>query len=241
MLNARSKDLRLKAMRLMKEYGSTHYGGTFSSAEILIDLYDSQMTPEDVFILSKGHSCWIYYLLLRERGHSPKIEGHPHYDPNNGIFCTTGSLGHGFPTALGLALAKKINSQNGRIFVLMGDGECQEGTTWESLLLASKLKLDNLIVVVDSNNIQGTGFVSEILPIIPAVKSAAKASGWKVITIDGHNGELAQLNFSSNTEPTLVIANTVKGKGVSFMENKPEWHSKWLDESNTAQALEELK
>jgi transketolase len=228
-------------MQLMKEYGSTHYGGTFSSAEILINLYDSKLNSDDVFILSKGHSCWIYYLLLRERGHKPKIEGHPHFDPGNGIYCTTGSLGHGLPTSLGLALGKRIMSQNGKIFVLMGDGECQEGTTWESLLLAGKLVLNNLIVIIDSNNIQGTGYVNEILPIIPAVTAAATASGWTVLTIDGHNDDLSQLDFSNATTPILVIANTVKGKGVSFMENIPEWHSKWLDEANTEKALEELK
>ncbi len=232
--------MRVQAIQLMKSFGATHFGGTFSSAEILINLYDQILSEEDLFILSKGHSCWIYYLLLREKGFNPKIEGHPHYDPANGIFCTTGSMGHGLPTGIGMALGKKIAKESGKIFVLMGDGECQEGTTWESLLLAAALKLDNLVVIVDSNNIQATGFVSDILPVKDVLIGAAKLAGWEVKIIDGHSAELLQVEFNYSNKPNLVIATTIKGKGVSFMENRPEWHSKWLDDDNEKIAINEL-
>jgi transketolase len=224
----------------MRSFGATHYGGTFSSAEIVINLYDRILQTEDTFILSKGHSCWIYYLLLREKGYNPRIEGHPHYDPANGIFCTTGSMGHGFPTGIGLAMGKKVLGQHGKIFVLMGDGECQEGTTWESLLLAGALKLDNLVVIVDSNNIQATGFVDKILPVKAALTSAAESSNWEVKIIDGHNDDLLNVEFNTKGMPMLILASTVKGKGVSFMENQPEWHSKWLDDTDKLRAFGEL-
>ena len=123
------------------------------------------MKENDRFILSKGHACWVYYVLLHERNYSPVLEGHPHLDLQNGVHWTTGSEGHGFPAGLGMAFARKKMNEDGKVYVLMGDGECQEGTTWESLLLASHLKLDNLIIIVDYNKIQGSGFVEDILPM----------------------------------------------------------------------------
>jgi transketolase len=239
-LNKRSKDLRRQAIKLSKENGGYHFGGSFSCAEILIDLYDSILNSDDFFILSKGHGCWVYYCLLIEKGFSPKLEGHPHYDPYNGIYCTTGSMGHGFPTAIGLALSKKIKKGPGKIFVLLGDGECQEGTTWESLLIAGKLQLDNLVVIIDNNKIQGSGNTVEILDAVPSLMKAAEVSGWEVVEIDGHDQSLIKTVSRTVEKPLLINANTIKGYGVSFMENTVKWHSNWLNNEMEKLAMEEL-
>ena len=146
-LNKRSKDIRLESINISKANGGYHYGGSFSCAEILINLYDQIINEDDKFILSKGHACWVYYALLIERGFSPTLEGHPHLDVNNGVHWTTGSEGHGLPAGLGMAFAKKLQIK--RVYVLMGDGECQEGTTWESLLQAPHQKLNNITAIVD--------------------------------------------------------------------------------------------
>jgi transketolase len=139
-----------------------------------------------------------------------------------------------------MAQARKITGKPGKIFVLIGDGESQEGTTWESILIAAKLKLDNLVVILDNNGIQGSGFVKEILPVVDVVKSAAITAGWNVFEIDGHNDELLQVPLSESELPVLIIANTVKGKGVSFMENQPKWHSNWLAGELEEKAMAEL-
>ena len=240
MLNERSKQVRRDAIEISKANGGYHYGGSFSCAEILINLFDSTLSHDDRFILSKGHGCWVYYVLLRELGYNPTLEGHPHYEPENGVFCTAGSMGHGLPTGLGMALARRLQGKPGKVFVLMGDGECQEGTTWESLLIAGKLQLDNVVAIIDNNKIQGSGFVKDIAPVIDVLESAAVAAGWNVYKVDGHNSELLDINFETNTGPILVIADTIKGKGVSFMEGKPQWHSNWLGGDFEKQALEEL-
>lgn len=240
-LSERSKQVRREAIALSKANGGYHYGGSFSCAEILLNLWDRILQKEDRFILSKGHGCWVYYVLLRERGFNPTIEGHPHYEPNEGIYCTAGSMGHGLPVGLGIALARKISGHEGRVFILMGDGECQEGTTWESLLVAGHLKLDNVIAIVDNNGIQGSGYVSDILPLEKPMISAAKSANWNVHEIDGHNDDLLKIDLSPDGKPTLIMARTIKGKGVSFMENSPKWHSNWLGGVDEVNALEELK
>ena len=170
----------------------------------------------------------------------PKLEGHPHRDPANGVHCTTGSMGHGLPVGIGMAYAMKRRGNGERMFVMLGDGECQEGTTWESILIGAKLGLDNLVAIVDNNKIQGSDFTEAVLPVIPAVIASAETSGWEVIEIDGHNGEIRGLHLEDRQKPLLVIANTVKGSGVSFMENTPDWHSNWLSDELEAQAREEL-
>lgn len=242
MLNERSKQVRRDAIQISKANGGYHYGGSFSCAEILIHLFDTIMDKEtgDRFILSKGHGCWVYYVLLRELGYNPTLEGHPHYEPENGIFCTAGSMGHGLPTGIGMALARKLKGESNKVFVLVGDGECQEGTTWESLLIASRLKLNNLVLILDNNKIQGSGYVDEILPVDNVLIAAAKAANWTVEVIDGHNDDLLNVDLSSSEGPILIVANTIKGKGVSFMENKPKWHSNWLGGELEKQAFEEL-
>jgi transketolase len=199
------------------------------------------LNENDKFILSKGHACWGYYVLLRERGFSPSLEGHPHLDMNNGVHYTTGSEGHGLPGGLGMAFAKKKLNKNGKVYVLMGDGECQEGTTWESLLLAGFHKINNLVAIVDFNKIQGSGYVDDILPV-NCLGKVAESCGWDVSVIDGHDDKDIINALRKETEnPHFIIAKTVKGKGVSFMEDKPEWHSKWPNKSEEEIILNELK
>lgn len=240
-LNERSKQVRRDTLKLSKANGGYHYGGSFSCVEILICLYDEILESEDKFILSKGHACYPYYVLLREKGLDPKLEGHPILDEKNGVHFTTGSEGHGMPAAVGMALARKIQGKKGRIYVLIGDGECQEGTTWESLLTASFRRLDNLTVIVDYNGIQGAGFLKNILPL-SNFPSVGAAIGWSVSEIDGHDpDELLAALEEKGTRPRLIIAYTVKGKGVSYMQNKPEWHAAWVDGELEAQAFKELE
>lgn len=240
-MDERSKQIRRDTIKLSKTHGGYHFGGSFSCIEILIALYDFALMHNDKFILSKGHSCWPLYVILREKGYNPIIEGHPRRDPYNGIHCTTGSLGHGFPTAIGIALAKKIANKKGKVFVLMGDGECQEGTTWESMLIAAKYRLDNLVVIIDWNKIQGSGFVTNILPI-EGLGKIAKEIGWRFSEVDGHHvlDIVTEIKQADLNKPSLVIAKTVKGKGVSFMENNPSYHAKWLDDEYEKLAMEEL-
>lgn len=263
MLNERSKQVRRDTIRLSKANGGYHFGGCFSCTEILIALFDHVLVQGDKFILSKGHACWPYYVLLMEEGNKPALTGHPSRDPHNGVPCTTGSLGHGLPMALGMALAKKIKGEAGKVYVLMGDGECQEGTTWESLLIAANLDLDNLVVIVDWNGIQGSGSVLDVSPATGRFPEVPERLGWEDAVVDGHdvyqlqgamlNCKMVDVTSLADPEkvykqgsskgqsaPRIIFAQTVKGKGVSFMEGDPAWHAKWLDDEHEAQAMEEL-
>jgi transketolase len=239
-LSDRSKEVRVNTIKLAKANGGYHFGGSFSAVEILLSIVDKPR-KDDRFIMSKGHGCWPLYVLLNERGLKPILEGHPKLDPENGINFTTGSEGHGMPAALGMALARKIAKRPGKIIALIGDGECQTGTTWESLLIGAKQKLNNVVIVVDFNGIQGSGYVHDILPI-EAIGPAATAIGWEVIHVNGHHlGELEQAVHEGDRQlPRLVLAHTIKGKGVSYMEDKPEWHAKWVDDDHEKIAIAEL-
>lgn len=242
MLSERSKQVRRDTISLSKANGFYHYGGAFSCVEILITLFDNVLADDDRFILSKGHAAPSYYVLLRESGFNPKLGGHPERDPYNGILCTTGSLGHGLPNAVGMALAKKFKKKKGRVFVLMGDGECQAGTTWESMLIASQHNLDNLVAIVDWNGIQGSDYCGMILPLTGGMLyQIANLIGWQTESVDGHDisGLISEMEMPRN-KPLLIVAHTVKGHGVSFMENQPKWHSNWLSPDLEKQALEEL-
>src|SRR5512135_1393314 len=238
-MNSRSLQVRRDIIKLSKANGGYHYGGTFSCVEILIALYDNLIKNGiDRFILSKGHACWGLYVLLMERGFCPSLEGHPHLDPANGVDWTTGSEGHGLPAGVGMALARKLQDRSGRVYVLIGDGECQEGTTWESMLMAVQHKLSNLTVIVDFNKAQGSGFTKDILSV-DCLAKVANEIGWIVHNVDGHDVEklVDLLECKYNTAPHMIIADTVKGKGVSFMEGKPEWHAKWPNPEEVAAML----
>lgn len=243
-LEQKAKKHRKHIINLAMKTGLSHIGGSFSAVEILISLYDEIMKKGDKFILSKGHSCLGFYLLLQEKGFSPKILGHPDIDKENGIHCTTGSLGHGLPLGVGMAFARKFLNQKGHIYVLLGDGECQEGTTWESLLLAKRFKLNNLTVIVDHNKLQALGAINNFSEDND-LKKKFDAFGFKTTEIDGHNfEELFIILDEQNIEPNLpraIIAHTIKGKGISFMENDPKWHTRLPNEQEINKANEELK
>jgi transketolase len=230
-LREKSKQLRIATFDLAREYGGYHFGGALSSADILVTLYNKIIQKNDVFILSKGHACFSWYPLLREFGYNPTISGHPDIDIKNGIWCTTGSLGMGLPTSVGLALSKKIKKESGNVYVLLGEAEFQEGTGWESLLIASHHKLNNLICIIDVNKHQGSGPVKDILSLGNLSKKLT-AFGTHVYKVNGHNHENLIYTISrakrNSLCPSVVLARTIKGKGVSFMEEEQEkWHAKF--------------
>jgi transketolase len=185
----KARELRRETFQAFVEHGEAHLGGSFSIIEILMALYENVLREEDKFILSKAHASFPLCLLLRARGFHPKLTTHLELDSDNGIHCTTGSLGHGLPIATGMAMARKRLGQPGRIYVMISDGECQEGTTWESLLIAAKHCLDNLVVLIDYNKMQALSSLEDALPLdnLPA---KFKAFNWDCTEVnDGHSFE----------------------------------------------------
>jgi len=241
-LKQKAKELRKKALDLAVEKKEGHLGGAFSAIELILALYDEILNPEDRFLLSKGHNCYPMYLKLRERGFNPTISGHPDIDCANGICCTSGSLGHGPPIAAGMAFAKKLKQEPGQVYVMVGDGECQEGTIWETSFLAAHHKLTNLTLIVDHNKIQGSEKIENVLSL-GNLKQKFESFGWHVLEIDGHSfGEIIPcLQYRHETKPVAIIAHTIKGKGVSFMENNPQWHGGVPKEDQLNQAYVELQ
>ena len=237
----KAKELRRAVLKLAAETGEVHLGGSFSEIEILFSLYSSILKGQDKFILSKGHAYAPLYLLLKEKGLNPKFSGHPDIDIENGIYCTTGSLGHGLPTGAGMAFARKLKKQDGKIYVLISDGECQEGTTWETSEFACHHKLDNLKVILDYNKIQALDAINKV--ITSDYNEKFKVFGWHVDEIDGHNFNQLTSVLKKETpgKPHLIIANTVKGKGVSYMENSAMWHSRPMTKDELNRAYWELK
>jgi transketolase len=259
-----AKNLRIDVINMLKESKSGHPGGSLSAAEILTVLFFKEMNinpddprwPErDRFVLSKGHAAPILYAALAEKGYFPKeellklrktgamLQGHPDMKGTPGVDMTTGSLGQGLAAANGMALAGKIDKKNYRVYALIGDGEAQEGLIWEAAMLASHYKLDNLTVFMDHNGLQIDGPNDEVMNIEP-IDEKFKAFGWHVIYIDGHSFEeiVKAIDEAKNTKgkPTIIIARTVKGKGVSFMENQAGWHGKAPSGEEATKALEEL-
>ena len=225
----RAKKLRQDTFMAFVEHGEAHLGGSFSMIEILIALFEEIMVNEDKFILSKAHASFPLCLVLKEKGLNPRMTTHLEIDPDNGIHCTTGSLGHGLPIATGMALARSIKRQKGTIYVMMSDGECQEGTTWESLLIGAKHKLHNLTVIIDYNKIQALTTLSDGLPL-DDLALKFRAFNWDCDVIeDGHSFEEIIDVFKRNrngSKPRSIIANTTKSKGITFFENDPRWHAR---------------
>lgn len=241
-LTERGRQVRRDTLRFSLDNGGYHFGGSLSVVEILIALYDRMLEDDDVAIMSKGHAWWPQQVLLRERGLDPEICGHPQFEPGKGIQASTGSLGHGIPLGVGRALGKKLQGQPGHVYVVAGDGELQEGTLWESLLLGRRFVLSNLTVIVDNNGIQGSGRTDDILSV-ERVPGVAHMMGWNSGYVNGH--EIDRICNSlvlckEKTGPSLIFANTIKGRGVSYMEDRPEWHAAWPSDEQQQQAFEEL-
>ena len=227
----KAKKLRQDTFNTFVEQGEAHIGGAFSMIEMLLALYEKVLQEEDKFILSKAHASFPLCLLLKEKGFDPKLTTHLEIDPKNGIHCTTGSLGHGLPIGTGMALARKLQHKPGKIYVMISDGECQEGTTWESLLIAAKHKLDNLVVIVDYNKIQALSRLKDALPLAN-LSSKFRAFNWDCIEVkDGHSFKSLIASFKKKNKkgkPLAIIVNTTKGKGIKEFEDDPIWHARKL-------------
>jgi len=239
-----ARQIRLDTINLSKEYGIGHIAPSLSIVEILVVLYEEILTNNDNFILSKGHGCLSFYPMLRKRGFNPKILAHPDIDVKNGIECTSGSLGHGLGIAVGKAMAKKIKNQVGYVYVIIGDGESQEGAIWESLNIIRKCNLDNIIPILDYNKFQALDKVGNIM-LEHNFKEKFQAFGFNVFDIDGHNIEELIESFntikSGKEKLNLILANTIKGKGISFMENVSIWHTRMMSQEELKIAKSEIE
>ncbi len=255
--------LRRRTIEMLWHAQAGHPGGSLSAAEILAVLYFGVMKidparPEwvdrDRFVLSKGHAAPIYYAALVERGYFPEellatydeldsgLQAHP-YVGLPGIDSCSGSLGQGLSVGIGLALGARLRGSGARMYVLLGDGELQEGQVWEAAMAASSFGLDNLTAIVDANRFQLYGTVESIVSVEP-LPEKWQAFGWNVLEVDGHDCGALEGAFRGAAEttgrPTVIIAHTVKGKGVSFMENSVEWHSAAVTDEVRERALAEL-
>jgi transketolase len=250
-----SEVVRAARARLIKmhfESGVGHIGGNLSSLDLLMCLHHKILSPDDVFVLSKGHSAGALYVALWSVGRltdqdlslfhkdDTKLSGHPAPNSFPEIKFATGSLGHGFPLAAGVALGKALGQKPGRVFCLMSDGEWNEGSNWEALIFANQRKLDKLTLVIDSNGLQGFGATSEVADL-GSLREKIAAFGLAAEEIDGHNlNEIMQALSKNVPGPRAVIAHTTKGHGVSFMENKMEWHYLPMTPEQYRQALGEI-
>src|SRR5882672_5175419 len=257
--------LRIEIIKMIGAAGSGHPGGSLSEVELLIALYfrvlrhnpkDAEWADRDRFILSKGHGCPALYAVLAEAGYivhavlgtlrkmgSP-LQGHPDRRFLPVLEANTGSLGQGISVGIGMALAAKLDKQDHHTFVMVGDGEIQEGQNWEAAMFAAYHKLENLTVIVDYNHIQLDGFVKDILDVSPLAQKF-ESFGWRTLEIDGHDFNqvipaLETARSAKDGKPTCIVANTVKGKGVSFMENNPEWHGKAPKHEEAITAIREI-
>jgi len=259
-----ARKLREHSVRMTHKAGASHVGSSLSMVELLVVLYTRILRvdphrpdwPErDRFILSKGHGCAAYYAVLAETGFFPvewletfygdgsRLAGHATHTYVPGIEISTGSLGHGLSVATGMALAAKRDGRSWRVFCLLSDGECDEGSTWEPILFAPQHRLDNLIAIVDYNKIQSLGAVKEVIDLDP-LAAKWQSFGWSVREVDGHNlaeieEALRQVPYEIG-RPSCLIAHTVKGKGISFMENKLLWHYRSPQGDEYRAALAEL-
>lgn len=260
-----AKEVRKLAIQMAYNAHSSHTGGALSMADILVVLYSKfiNITPENVkdekrdrFLLSKGHCCASLYAILALKGFISKEDLLANYGKNgsiyfthvshliNGVEISSGSLGHGLPVACGYAISSRAKNINFDTYCLVGDGELDEGSCWEAILFAAHQQLSNLCLIVDYNKIQSLGNVDEICNLAPLAEKF-KTFHWNVIEINGHNFneiENAFYKFKKEQErPTVIIANTIKGKGVSYMENQLLWHYRTPNEEQLKQAMEELK
>ena len=263
-LKEKAKQLRISMLEMLCEAGSGHPGGAMSAIDIMAVLYnnimrhnpkDPKWKERDRFILSKGHICPALYVVLADCGYfdvkelktlrkfGSILQGHPYMHRTPGVEVSAGSLGQGLSVATGMALGARMNGETHRIFCMMGDGESQEGQIWEAAMAAGHYKLDNLCGILDYNGLQIDGKVDEVMTINPC-KDKWLAFNWNVIEVDGHDVVKVESAFrqaeSYKGKPTIIIAHTVKGKGVSFMENAAAWHGVAPNQEQLAAALAEL-
>lgn len=260
-----ARKIRIHIIEMIATAGSGHPGGSLSAVELMVGLYFNQLQhkckePEwklrDLVIFSKGHASALLYAILAEAGYFPRedlllfrklgslLQGHPSRNGLPGVEISTGSLGQGLSVGLGMALGL-IQQENylSNVYVLVGDGECNCGQIWEAAMAAAHYKIDNLCVVLDYNQLQIDGTTKEVMNLSPIAKKW-KSFGWNVIDIDGHNFNQIQKAYIQQRKtigkPTIIIGKTIKGKGVSFMENQVGWHGKTPNADQTQQALKEL-
>ena len=264
-LRAIAKEMRFRIVDMVHEAQSGHCGGSLSASDFVTALYFDLMNVDparprwadrDRFVLSKGHACPVWYAALAIRGYFPveelrtlrkndsRLQGHPVATYLPGIDATAGSLGVGFGQAVGMALEGKLMNKGHKVWAILGDGELDEGIVWEAAAQAAKFGLSNLIAIVDRNNLQNDGTADEIMPMEP-IDAKFRAFNWEVLVMDAHDMEdvlltLEKAKLASEGKPVCVIARSVKGKGVSFMENKREWHGKPPSDEQYKQACEEI-
>lgn len=262
-----AKELRKLSLTMIYKAQSGHPGGSMSAADIITALYFSEMNvnpkeprwaDRDRFVLSKGHVAPILYSALMKKGYFSMdevnnlrkyhsiLQGHPDMKKCPGIDISTGSLGQGISCAVGMAIAGKMDKKDYKVYALVGDGEAQEGQVWEAAQTASKYQLDNFTVILDNNNLQNDGTCDEIMPTLSLAKKF-EAFGFEVLSIDGHKMEeivqaLETINSNrSSGKPKCIVAKTVKGRGISFMENVPSWHGMAPNDDEFKKAMEELE
>ena len=263
-MEALARRIRRHIVTMIGKAGSGHPGGSLSAVEIVSSLYfrvlkhkpqDPQWADRDRFILSKGHAAPLLYTVLAECGYFPvaelatlrqldsRLQGHADRNLTPGVEMSAGALGQGLSFAIGVALAGRLNAQSYRVYVLLGDGECNEGQVWEAAMAAAHFKVDNLTAIVDRNRLQLDGWCCDVMNSEPFAQKW-RAFGWQVIEVDGHDFTQLGRAFSRakkiKGKPTVIIAHTIKGKGVSFMENNPDFHGKAPSAEEVEIALKEL-
>ncbi len=263
---AKCKQSRIDLINLLHTIQTGHPGGSLSTIEIMTILYHEILNIDpknpnkpdrDVFIMGKGHAAPVLYMMLADLGFFPKeqlatlrqlgscLQGHPCARKLAGVDLSTGPLGLGISAAVGRAVAAKLDKSPECVYLLMGDGEIQEGIVWEAAMAASKYKLDNLVAIIDNNGVQLDGLIEQIMPL-GDIKAKWTSFGWQVLEADGHDlsdmyDKLTKAKSLKGGKPVMIIAKTVKGKGVSFMEGKSAWHGKPISAADHAAALKELE
>lgn len=263
-LQSTANQIRQDIVKMVHAAASGHPGGSLSAADIMAALYFNEMNIDpanpkmagrDRFVLSKGHAAPVLYSALARRGYFPteelltlrrinsRLQGHPDMKNIPGVEMSTGSLGQGISAAVGMALASKIDQDNSRVFALLGDGELNEGLVWEAAMSAAHYKLSNLTAIIDFNGLQIDGKNDDVMAVKP-VDLKFESFGWNVILVNGHDIEAILAAFASaktvTDKPSVIIASTIKGKGVSFMEDQVGWHGKAPSDEELADALKEL-
>lgn len=264
-LKKHAKQIRKYIIQMVYAAQSGHPGGSLSGVELLTWLYFNEMdinqdnvgsTKRDRFVLSKGHASPLLYGVLCEKGFIPetelvtfrainsRLQGHPNMNYVPGVDMSTGSLGQGLSVAVGMAMANKLDQSDKRVYALIGDGESEEGQIWEAFMAGANFKLDNLCVILDFNGLQIDGDITKVMNPTPFDKKF-EAFGWHTLVIDGHDYAAIEKAFAearaTKGQPTAIIAHTVKGKGVSFMENNAAWHGSAPNEEQAKQALAEIE